>query len=262
MSQFPVSIAPATPGDIESLVDISVRSFKEDKNTQFKENAYGSGWFRDCMMGVTRDYINNMEDPTPGRVRLTVLKAVDESSGRIIGHVTWGEQGLEEVSREALGTRETGISVRETGKRDTPKDETTTGRSNETPPQSTAKLGVAELEKLTSNHMNSFVQRIMPKGARCMFICQIAVHPEFQGRGIGKTLIRWGTRKADEHEVICWVHLSEAGWSVFEKLGWQMEDSLSVDLDEYADNIPVPDGEDRWGSYTFRCAVRQPGLET
>ena len=50
-----------------------------------------------------------------------------------------------------------------------------------------------------------------------MGLVAIAVDPIYQVRGVGSALIRYGTGIADQEGVYCWVHASEAGWSVFEK---------------------------------------------
>lgn len=60
----------------------------------------------------------------------------------------------------------------------------------------------------------------------------------------------------------CWVHSSEAGRALFRGTGWEVDETLVVDLDEVAGEMePVmspPEGEDRWGTYTFQYFVRQP----
>jgi len=263
MSQSSFTILPATANDVEALSNISVQSFKDDTNTQLKEKVYGAGWFADCMTGVIQHYMNRMENPVPGRTKLTVLKTVDDESGKITGHVTWAEQGLEEASLQATGglKGESTPDAQEAEKsRDKSREEPqkNNGGGQDSTRKTLAQQKVAELEKITSDHMKEWMERIMPEGAKSMFICGISVHPDYQGHGIGKALIQWGTRKADERGVVCWVHLSEAGWGVFNKLGWHVEDSLTVDLDQYAAEPPGESSKGSWGSYTFRYAVRQP----
>ncbi|CAI4212793.1 unnamed protein product [Parascedosporium putredinis] len=85
-------ILPATTDDLDALVSITVDSFKDDSHTMFKEAAFGAGWFKNCMTEVTGQYIERMDNPGKSGVTLTVLKAVDRETGKIVGHVTWGQR--------------------------------------------------------------------------------------------------------------------------------------------------------------------------
>lgn len=40
-------------------------------------------------------------------------------------------------------------------------------------------------------------ETLMPSGSRCMIVGGLYVVPEFQGRGVGGALLKWGTNIAD-----------------------------------------------------------------
>lgn len=100
-----------------------------------------------------------------------------------------------------------------------------------------------------------------------MYIYGISVHPAHQGKGIGRALIRYGTRKADEAQVKAWVHASDnpASVAAFQKEGFVEQEwaTLKVELDEYASRPVEPENvsavaNGRWGSYTWRHMLREP----
>ncbi len=78
---------------------------------------------------------------------------------------------------------------------------------------------------------------------------------------MGSAFIKWGTDKADEDDVRCWVHASEAGWPAFKKAGFEVVGTLELDLDQYAsEQRKFADGrpEEKWGKYAFRYMQREP----
>lgn len=260
MSHLQFDILPATTDDLDALVSITVDSFKDDSHTMFKEAAFGAGWFKNCMTEVTGQYIERMDNPGKSGVTLTVLKAVDRETGKIVGHVTWGQKvpvsSPDPVASVVSDKKESQEEPAEASETDQVAE-----KVENVAQRHPTRRRVADLEKLTGGFMNSFVQKHMGPGDRCLFICGINVHPDHQGKGVGKELISWGTSKADESQSICWVHLSQAGWPAFEKLGWQVEDTQTIDLDEFEADTAASGGSSgarTWGTYTFRCAVRQP----
>ena len=101
----------------------------------------------------------------------------------------------------------------------------------------------------------------MPRGVSCRFIVGLYVAPEYQGQGIGSALMRYGTEKADQDAVFCWVSSSDSGTKAYEANGFQTVETFTVDLDKYAkkDGIRIgPKEGDKWGEYTWRFMVRQP----
>jgi GNAT superfamily N-acetyltransferase len=80
--------------------------------------------------------------------------------------------------------------------------------------------GMKRLEGITNGSMNEWVKILSPEGTKHMILNAIAVHPAFQGQGVGSSLIKWGTDIVDRESIYCWVHASEAGASVFRGKGF------------------------------------------
>ncbi|ORY66108.1 acyl-CoA N-acyltransferase [Pseudomassariella vexata] len=248
------NLSRASLKDVPKLAEIAAAAFNNDAHTQMKATSPKPGSFvRDMAQGL-RMWIN-----TPSRC--VVLKATNDSHGTIVGFISWGYKGVEldvpllqsEVGSDEGGNEKGNSDPAEPNLEQT---STTTDQPQETPIQGADRI--AELERLTSSHLADFQKRIMPAGTRCMYIGGITIDPVYQGKGVGSQLIRWGIEQADRNGVFCWVHSSEAGWRMFEKLGFKEVDRLTVDLDAWAVRTPRAEGCDGWGQYTFRYMVRQP----
>lgn len=216
-----LSVTGATAADIPALTAIFDAAFRTDRHTRVKELGRGAGTQAAAMGDAIAAWL---DDP----VRCAVLKAVDDTTGEIVGWTCWSRRGYQDQPPPAA--------------RPSPA------------PAGTSPLDV--LESVTAQDMDRWQRILMPPGTRCRILNAIAVSPATQGQGAGSALIRWGTTRADEDGVFCWVHASEAGFPVFAKHGFTELGRLEVDLDEYA---PAPPGDDHtWGRYTFRYLKRMP----
>ena len=61
--------------------------------------------------------------------------------------------------------------------------------------------------------------------------------PEWQGRGAGTGLVRWGLRLADEGGLRAWVDASPASLGLYKKLGWVEVGRLVVELEEWGGKV-------------------------
>jgi predicted N-acetyltransferase YhbS len=241
----PVSLHPASPADIPHLAAISSQAFKSDTHTQLKESIKGTDHAAE-MAPVLESWMS-----TSSR-RCSVIKAVN-GEGAIVGWVSWGFRGVDGPPFEV--TEEGGRVVGGVGD----EAEVASKRNEGGTPEQKAKI--AELEEITTASMVHWQAKLMPGGCKCMYIIAVSVLPSYQGMGVGRALIRWGTRLADEKGVICWVHSSDRGWRVFEKEGFGEVGRLSVELDEYAggvrsDGSEGGGGNGKWGRYVWRYMVR------
>lgn len=231
MSSTPFTLQPITESDIPTLISIFTAAFSKDANTQVKliakdPNSQANG----MAMGI-QQWLNYPD-------RVSLLKAVDTSTGTIMGWVGWARRGYEDQVAPP-----------------TPKTEKEEIAQQPEPDSEITKVDIkdhaARLEALTDADMSRWIAKIMPSGTKCRYLVSCVVHPAYQGRGVGSALIGWGTEKADKEGVFCWVHSSDGGHVAFGKAGFMEVERLVVDLDEFAE-------EKRWGEYVFRYMVRQP----
>jgi ribosomal protein S18 acetylase RimI-like enzyme len=68
------------------------------------------------------------------------------------------------------------------------------------------------------------------KGRKHWYLELVATLPEYQGRGAGGQLLRWGIKKADEESAEIYLEASPHGKPIYERLGFQEVDRLVVEL--------------------------------
>ncbi|KAK2609603.1 hypothetical protein N8I77_003098 [Diaporthe amygdali] len=239
------SLKPVVEEDIPALTVMSGLNFEEDRHTQLKA-AHPTKPYDHA--GGTPDSIRHWLS-LPQKVEVT--KAVDNKTGEVVGCVGWVFRGFER-DPGAAGVVEKSQEPTKPPANSVSSDFVKTEAADLDP--------IEQLRELTDDHFAKFMRRVMPPGTRCMFIAGIQVHPDHQGKGIGRALVRQGTDRADAEGVFCWVHSSEAGAVLFPKCGFEVDETLEIDLDEYAGKMDLkpPAGDDKWGTYTFRYFVRQP----
>ncbi|ETS80251.1 hypothetical protein PFICI_07780 [Pestalotiopsis fici W106-1] len=90
---------------------------------------------------------------------------------------------------------------------------------------------------------------------RHLVLQALVTDPQWQNRGIGAQLVRWGTIRADVEGLACWAHASPSGFGVYLRAGFQELGSSEYALDDY---LPESEqGKSQWGTYTFRYMVRR-----
>lgn len=92
-----------------------------------------------------------------------------------------------------------------------------------------------ELNDLTSAHITEVHRvHILPSGGKTIIFMGLNVLPEYQRKGVGSALAKFGTDRMDKDGVKSWTHSSEAGYPAYAKAGFQVVETLTVDLDKYA----------------------------
>jgi hypothetical protein len=182
------SITSAQAVDIPAILAIGKAAMLDDKQTQFKNLAKIPSPSKDN--GTNLLFADWLANP-----RCTLLKAVDDKTGEILVSSCWATRGYGEKSNDRTTQAEPKATQKE---------------EHGEPATKVSEDPVDRLNAFTSDDFAQWMDKIMPIGIKCRFICAISVHPKHQGRGIDKVLIRWGTEQADKDGVFCWVHAS--GW--------------------------------------------------
>lgn len=169
----------------------------------------------------------------------SVIKAVSRETSEIMGSICWVHRGY--IPRD-------------------PQPERTAGRFTEIS-EGSNKTKIQQLEDLTDSHFEQFMTDIMPEGTKCWFIAGLVVAPQYQGMGVGRALVEWGTSRAEKDGVFAWVHSSEMAWKAYEAYCFTVVRELRLDLDKYAEDQAVGHGPEKggkWGTYTFKYMVYAP----
>lgn len=237
----PFSLQSVTSDDIPALTSIFTAAFANDTNTQLKLVGKDPNSQADSMAMGIQQWLNYPD-------RVSLLKAVETSTGMIMGWVGWARRGFEDQATLSVPKVE---------------EESTKQPEPEPEPEEQNLDNAARLEDLCTADMNRWISKVMPPGTKCRYLTSCLVHPSYQGRGVGSALMGWGTERADKEGVFCWVHSSDGGEVFYEKMGFEEVERFVVDLDEYAEGRR--DGSGKWGEYVFMYMVRQPkdlGKET
>ncbi|GIJ82090.1 hypothetical protein Asppvi_000593 [Aspergillus pseudoviridinutans] len=77
----------------------------------------------------------------------------------------------------------------------------------------------------------------------------LVTHPQHQGKGVGKALLDWGARMADERNVRIYLEATPEGYPLYSKYGWRDMEDLVMDYSLYGGD----------GKGTFVVMIREPG---
>lgn len=237
--------------DVPAVAELAGAAFEDDRHTQMKELAQEPFDMKKYTL-ESMPYLLT-------RPNCVILKAVDETTGDVMGVCNWGFRGF---TPEEMPV----VEGRVQPPADPPKESTTNNdtedkKDNTDEPVQEEKEeneekeadGVKRLVALTDKDMKDFMEETMPAGTKCLYIIGLTVSPKYQGRGVGSALLRWGTDVCDERGVFAWVHSSAGAWKMYEKGGFEIAKTLKIDLDEYAPCPPPNEGPDaKWGEYVFR----------
>ncbi|RHZ50823.1 hypothetical protein CDV55_100218 [Aspergillus turcosus] len=61
----------------------------------------------------------------------------------------------------------------------------------------------------------------------------LITHPQHQGKGVGKALLDWGVRIADERKARMYLEATPEGYPLYRKFGWRDVDDLVMDFSLY-----------------------------
>ncbi|KAJ7844200.1 acyl-CoA N-acyltransferase [Mycena leptocephala] len=231
------SLVPAVKEDIPRFSEISTAAFTTDSHTLVKAQADG------LPMGTVEMDNEHWTGLIDLPEKCTIIKAVDDESGKILGMCGWGKWNFD-GSKPAPAEGEEDPRTEEYRPKPLPADH----------------KPIDVLKKIGSDSMNEWQMKLNPMGGKNMYIFGISVDPAEQGKGVGSALLKFGTDMCDEHQCYAWVHASMAGYPVFYKAGFREIGRLEVNLDDYADGVKwIKDGKEQdWGMYTFRYCKYEP----
>ncbi|GAQ12171.1 hypothetical protein ALT_9492 [Aspergillus lentulus] len=199
MFQSKITLHPAVPADALPLARLHNAAFANDG---LMENMYGP---------LTQDdppFANDLQKIIADDPHSRITKAIDTQSGQIVGWSMWSIY----PDAEALAT-----AAEEARKRAT------------TPPASSLCPQLyLDYQELKARLREKWI------GGRAVAILQVlAVHPDYQGRGIGTKLLMVGVEEARRLGLPAWLEASEAGYSVYKRCGFYDAERMELDFAKY-----------------------------
>ena len=80
------------------------------------------------------------------------------------------------------------------------------------------------------------VGRALADGRDCSYICDIAIHPEYQGLGMGKKIVQYLIEKSNGHKkIILYANPGKEGF--YSRLGFRMMNTAMAIFENEADMI-------------------------
>ena len=176
-----------------------------------------------------------------------IVKAVDDETGQIVAFAKWiipktSDRQTEEAASDDEANKDNCVVV-EWGDRDS--------KMEPSPPRCYTRAlddwnsKIAKMRKGIIGHTKHSCPS--PKHSlSCYLACYstnlyvldiLHTHPSQQGKGAGASLLQWGTERADEVGAHCYVETPVAGYSLFEKAGFQTVTEMSIDLGRYKDGL-------------------------
>jgi GNAT superfamily N-acetyltransferase len=98
----------------------------------------------------------------------------------------------------------------------------------------------AEREKARGYMLPIFeARRRILGGSPCALLMYLCVDPAWQRRGVGSMLVRWGTGKADELQIPCFLESSTFGYGLYQKCNFRDVEQLAVTIEGVTYHYPV-----------------------
>jgi len=75
-----------------------------------------------------------------------------------------------------------------------------------------------------------------------LFLPVLVERPEWQRRGVGRRMLEWGMRMADEEGVACWIDASPEVTALYRRLGWKEIGETKIEFGGCMREVGVRDG--------------------
>jgi GNAT superfamily N-acetyltransferase len=98
----------------------------------------------------------------------------------------------------------------------------------------------AEREKARGYMLPVFeARRRILGGSPSALLMYMCVDPDWQRRGVGGMLVKWGTSKADKLHIPCFLESSPFGYGLYRKLGFEDVEQLAVTIEGVTYHYPA-----------------------
>lgn len=191
-----LTLRPATPADSAGITQVHTDAFADGVISQ---RVFPPGPLTE--ENWARDLASYFTDP---KVHLLVVTDDTTTPPAVIGFAKWGEPRAED---EPAPPRPTEAEI----------------MGREWPPETDLDLARAFLCGMTEKRAKAMGE------ARFWFLHILVVRPEYQGKGAGRMMIRWGTERADGEGLPCYLDSTAVAKGVYERYGFREVDRLVLE---------------------------------
>ncbi|RHZ65155.1 GNAT family N-acetyltransferase [Aspergillus thermomutatus] len=173
-------------------------------------------------------YYDKLSDP-----KIHVLVATDPASNQVLGCARWlirspeGRSEMAVLSDEARAKAAQTLELRPAGMN-----------------LAVYEAGLKALEETRKKHVKE----------DDMVLELLVTHPQHQGKGVGKALLDWGVRIADERNARIYLEATPEGYPLYCKYGWKDIEDLVMDFSLY--------GGEGSARYVVMTREPNPGVST
>ncbi|KAL4878346.1 acyl-CoA N-acyltransferase [Aspergillus karnatakaensis] len=180
--------------------------------------------------------------------KATMLKAVDNASGKIIGAARWLVVTEDEIVTESLEDVITGYLAFRVPETNVPASRgfyamATRGKRAVLSVKNGQGQGTGDVEVgEDADREGSVVLR------KRVELETLFVHPEHQGKGVGSALLDWGVCEAERLGLVVYLEATEAGRPLYERAGFEAVETVVFDAAEFGG----------FGRQTYTFMLREP----
>ncbi|KAB2575427.1 Puromycin N-acetyltransferase [Lasiodiplodia theobromae] len=109
------------------------------------------------------------------------------------------------------------------------------------------KCAVRELWDVQISMMKEAESKVFGEDKNFWYLATLSCHPDYQGKGLGAALVKWGLEQAEKDGVPVYLEATPSGKFLYAKLGF--ETVIEYDMARY-----VPEGV----KYVFSCMLWKP----
>ncbi|EED21250.1 conserved hypothetical protein [Talaromyces stipitatus ATCC 10500] len=233
-----ITISPTSPDDIRPIVCLAESAFPVLYSTLFDGPLKESTIDALGEQRIKSQFRENEKSEGKGKPanRFFAFKAIDDSTGRIVGEARWMifyedevlTKSIEEEVQDRLSLGVPQMQVQATAVfarlLNTARREVLAVPSSETGSDAPVKL------------------------RKRVYLIALAVHPDYQRKGIGRRLVQWGLDEADRLGRISYLEATMEGIRLYEQSGFEKVKDISMDLTPFGGKGKLP----------FRLMIRQP----
>lgn len=242
-----IVLTEASAADLPAIAETARVAFLSDTHTQLKDLVNGGSWFTSS---DAQQWLQSLLDNP--RIDIIVARNQQIPPGQsptevypapIAGFSIWGKRNYDDTTNSAPAA---------------PPGPRPPAPMHPSLPVHRP-LTVRDLEFIANQSMTDWQGYFCPPSVRCRFVVSCSVRPEYQGRGIGGALLRWGIDKCDDEGVYCWVQSSMGALRAYEAVGFTEVGRLELNLDDFSEGHSIQDGKG-WGIYVWPYMLRQPTI--